>query len=172
MNFDPNDFQDQAALAAMLQRQKMIDLQNQLQSIPANRKLQSIPAHRKCPWCGGLLPGIYPKCTHCASDISWLGNKPFQPGSDNEERARARLQREYAEAQQIKISQVKIEDRQIVACATCQDRRERRHLYNDGLCAHCHYTKKVQIKSDGCLGIFVLIVLPAILILLMNTFNQ
>lgn len=70
MNFDPNDFQDQAAIAAMQQRQKMINSQNQLQSIPANRK---------CPWCGGLLPGQNSKCQHCASEVSWVNGSPYKP---------------------------------------------------------------------------------------------
>ncbi len=54
----------------MLQRQKMINSQNQLQSIPANRK---------CPWCGGLLPGQYSKCQHCASVVSWVNGTPYKP---------------------------------------------------------------------------------------------
>ena len=70
MTYDPNNFQDQAAIAAMLQRQKMINSQNQLQSIPANRK---------CPWCGGLLPGQYSKCQHCSSDVSWVDGFPYKP---------------------------------------------------------------------------------------------
>jgi hypothetical protein len=164
VNYDHNDFQDQAALIAALQRQKMLNSQNQSQRIPANRK---------CPWCGGLLPGKYPKCTHCASDISWVGIKPFQPGSKDEERARKRLS-----AENIEVRQIKIEDRQIVACATCQDRREKRYLYDDGLCASCHYKREIQRKKEEIqrkkerpLVIFVLIVITAILILLINTFN-
>ena len=70
MTYDPNDFQDQAALAAILQRQKLINAQNRQLSIPENRK---------CPWCGGELLGQYSKCQHCASDVCWVDNYPCKP---------------------------------------------------------------------------------------------
>ena len=70
MTFDPDDFQDQAAIAAMLQRQRMINSQNQQQSIPKNRQ---------CPWCGGLLPGQFDKCQHCSSKVSWVAGYPCKP---------------------------------------------------------------------------------------------
>ena len=104
MSYDPNDFQDQAAVAAMLQRQKMINSQNQLQSIPANRK---------CPWCGGLLPGQNSKCQHCSSDVSWVQGLPCKP-QDADYR---RKQIEKVEAGAAKIW-AKIAAR-IVDCKTC-----------------------------------------------------
>ena len=36
----------------------------------------------KCPGCGGRLEGEYPKCKHCASDLTWKNGKPFRPGDE------------------------------------------------------------------------------------------
>ncbi|MDP7269408.1 MAG: hypothetical protein QF408_14695 [Pirellulales bacterium] len=36
----------------------------------------------KCPCCGGRLEGEYPKCMHCASDLTWKDGKPFRPGDE------------------------------------------------------------------------------------------
>jgi hypothetical protein len=164
MSFDPNSFQDQAAIAAMLQRQKLINSQNQPQPIPANRK---------CPWCGGCLSGQYPKCSNCASDISWVGDKPFQPGS-------YAYRRELKELEKSIGRKIKPEDRQIVACESCHDMREKRLMYNDGLCARCHYSLEIQrkkegrerpIKIDRPILIFFLVLGTALLVLLIAFYN-
>jgi uncharacterized paraquat-inducible protein A len=36
----------------------------------------------KCPCCGGRLEEEYPKCMHCASDLTWRNGKPFRPGDE------------------------------------------------------------------------------------------
>ena len=115
MTYDPNNFQDQAAIAAMLQRQKMINSQNQLQSIPANRK---------CPWCGGLLPGQYSKCQHCASEVSWVNYMPYKP-KDAEYVERENLKRwekQQATEKRLKAEAEKLESEiaaRVVFCKKC-----------------------------------------------------
>lgn len=34
----------------------------------------------QCPACGGRLEGVFPKCRHCASDITWITTCPFGCG--------------------------------------------------------------------------------------------
>jgi len=115
MNFDPNNFQDQAAIAAMLQRQKMINSQN---------KLQSIPANRKCPWCGGLLPGIYDKCQHCASQVSWVDGLPCKPQDADSLRRKSleKWEKQQAEEKRSRAKAEKIKSEiaaRVVECKKC-----------------------------------------------------
>ena len=118
MSYDPNDFQDQAAIAAMLQRQRMINSQNQQQSIPKNRQ---------CPWCGGLLPGQYSKCQHCASEVSWVDGLPYKP---QEAEYRERLSFEKWEKEEKRKAEIaakkkKFEealDARVVNCKKCSCR--------------------------------------------------
>ena len=107
MSYDPNDFQDQAALAAMLQRQRMINSQNQQQNIPKNRK---------CPWCGGALQWRNSKCQHCSSDVSWVDGFPCKP---QEEENRRRILDE--KVRQVSALRSKIASR-VVECKKCSCR--------------------------------------------------
>lgn len=63
-------FKIKQLIAAMLQRQRQLDLLSQKKVIPKNRA---------CPWCGGELPGVVRKCMHCASDVSRFEGQPCNP---------------------------------------------------------------------------------------------
>ena len=46
---------------------------------------QTIPeqsGYGRCPTCGGMLVGQYPKCPHCASDVFWVGRVPIKTAQE------------------------------------------------------------------------------------------
>jgi hypothetical protein len=136
MTYDPNDFQDQAALAAILQRQRLINAQNQQQSTPKNQQ-QSIPKNRQCPWCGGRLLGEYLKCAGCSSDIWWSRGKPFRPGSEEEKREKAR------------VLEKEIDGKKICACARCKKMTKKAKLTAISLlCDSCCEIVQTQKKME------------------------
>jgi formylglycine-generating enzyme required for sulfatase activity len=139
MTYDPNDFQDQAAVAAMLQRQRMINSQNQQQSIPKSRQ---------CPWCGGALPGQYSKCQHCASEVSWVDGLPYKP---QEAEYRERLSFEKWEKEEKRKAEIaakkkKFEealDARVVNCKKCSCRVPQTDLISTiDTCKKCAVRKK------------------------------
>lgn len=48
-------------------------------------RLEAMP---QCPFCGGRLEGRFPKCKHCASELSWVGGNACEPGKEDEMRTR------------------------------------------------------------------------------------
>lgn len=46
----------------------------------SRRKAESLMP--SCPHCGGKLPGEFPKCQHCACDISWIDGEPCDPAQE------------------------------------------------------------------------------------------
>ena len=123
MTFDPDDFQDQAAIAAMLQRQRMINSQNQQQSIPKNRQ---------CPWCGGLLPGPFDKCQHCSSEVSWVAGYPCKPQNADSRREQIKKEQEAADKLKLAISL------RVVGCKICRNNVPQRDLISTvKLCHRC-----------------------------------
>ena len=53
------------------------------------RTIPQQPGVQRCPTCGGMLVGPYPKCPHCASEVFWAGNVPTrtaQEATDERER--------------------------------------------------------------------------------------
>ncbi len=107
----------------MLQRQRMINSQNQQQSIPKNRK---------CPWCGGLLPGQNSKCQHCSSDVSWVDGLPYKPQDADYYRQKRR--RRETEVEKLK-SQIAA---RFVNCRKCTCRVPQTDLINTvNTCKKC-----------------------------------
>lgn len=47
----------------------------------SRRKAESLMP--SCPHCGGKLPGEFPKCQHCACDISWIDGEPCDPAEES-----------------------------------------------------------------------------------------
>jgi primosomal protein N'' len=159
MTFDPNDFQDQAAIAAMLQRQKLINAQNQQQSIPENRQ---------CPWCGGGLPGQYSKCQHCASEVSWVDGFPCKP---QEVEYRRKLSNQKWEREERRLAkEKKLKDEiaaRVVNCKKCGCRVPQLNLKSTiDTCDTCHKrTRRSEIVS-----LFVIIAVLALIVTLYNLF--
>jgi hypothetical protein len=142
MTFDPNDFQDQAAIAAMLQRQRMINSQNQQQKIPKNRQ---------CPWCGGLLPGQYSKCQHCSSDVSWVDGLPCKPQDADYRR------REIAQNRQNQKKRNADIVARVVNCKICGSNVPQRDL--ESTIKICNKCKRIVKNAPVILIIAVLILL-------------
>jgi hypothetical protein len=145
MTYDPNDFQDQAAMLAALQRQRQLDLLSQKKVIPKNRA---------CPWCGGELPGVVKKCMHCASDVSWFEGQPCTPENLEQLKKKSQRREEYLS--------------EITKCQDCKCESVRRKL-TDGRCLKCAKKfsaeqQEVARKSTefGCLIAFSLLVIPLI----------
>jgi hypothetical protein len=143
MAYDPNDFQDQAAVLAALQRQRQLELSSRKQVIPKNRA---------CPWCGGELPGVVKKCMHCASDVSWFEGQPCIP--ENLEKLKEESQ------QREKYLNEKTQ------CLDCSLRTLRRDL-EDGRCLTCarklSFEEAIVARKNtniGCLIAFSLLVIP------------
>jgi hypothetical protein len=143
MSYDPNDFQDQAALLAALQRQRQIDLLSQKKVIPKNRA---------CPWCGGELPGVVKKCMHCASNVSWFEKQPCTPENLEQLKKESQRREKYLS--------------EITNCQDCKCESVRRKL-TDGRCLKC--AQKFSAKQSeaarkstefGCLIWFSLLVIP------------
>jgi formylglycine-generating enzyme required for sulfatase activity len=158
MTYDPNNFQDQAAIAAMLQRQKMINSQNQLQSIPANRK---------CPWCGGLLPGQYSKCQHCASEVSWVNYMPYKPKDAEYVQSEnlKRWKKQQATEKWLKAEAKKLESEiaaRVVFCKKCTCRVPQTDLINTvNTCKKC-------ADSEKLISIIVAIAVLIVIVTLIN----
>lgn len=152
MNFDPNDFQDQAELLAVSQRQRQLALQERnLRELEKNGKFleaqklgnspaKNIPRNRTCPWCGGLLAGMYAKCQNCASDISWVGDNPFQPGSREESKEATKLRE--------KIIADKIYAKTIIACQICKVKILIKDSPNHFLCRPCWEARNLKSEQD------------------------
>lgn len=139
MDYDPNDFQDQAAVLAALQRQRQLELSSRKKVIPENRA---------CPWCGGELPGVVKKCMHCASDVSWFEGKPCIP--ENLEQLKEESQRREEHTQQLEKYQ-----NEKTQCRDCKCEFRRKDLTH-GICLKCT-SKSGEL---GCLIIFLLLVMP------------
>jgi hypothetical protein len=159
MTFDPDDFQDQAAIAAMLQRQKMINSQNQQKSIPKNRK---------CPWCGGGLPGQYSKCQYCASELSWVDGFPCKP-QEEEKRRRESLEKwEKAKKQEALLieKEKKLKDEiaaRVVVCRKCGCSVPQLDMKSTiDTCENCTYDR--QTKNYLIVYVLIAIALLALLI--------
>jgi hypothetical protein len=139
MSFDPDDFQDQAAMLAVLQRQKLINAQNQKHSIPKNRQ---------CPWCGGALPGQYSKCQHCSSDVSWVGGLPCKP--QDEDYRKSEIAR--------KIENLKNIEARVVNCKKCGCRVPQLDLKNTiDTCKKCA-TRAVLVSQIMIVVVIAVIV--------------
>jgi|688.fasta_scaffold182985_4 hypothetical protein len=143
MTFDPDDFQDQAAMLAALQRQRQLDLLSQKQVIPKNRA---------CPWCGGELPGVVKKCMHCTSNVSWFEGQPCTPEDLKQ------LEKESQERGKYLNEKTR--------CHDCESEFIRKNL-TDGRCRRC--TNKFYLEQEkdarkstevGCLIAFLLLVIP------------
>ena len=146
MTFDPDDFQDQAAIAAMLQRQRMINSQNQQQSIPKNRQ---------CPWCGGLLPGQFDKCQHCSSKVSWVAGHPCKP--QDADYIRGQIEKESKEKAKL-VAAIK---ERVVNCKGCGCHVPQSDLYvTIKRCEKCDWRFKIVYQCS----IIAFLVLLAILI--------
>lgn len=143
MAYDPNDFQDQAAVLAALQRQRQLELSSRKKIIPENRA---------CPWCGGELPGVVKKCMHCASDVSWFGGQPCNP-EDLDELKEESQRREQQRAKESQQREKYLNEE--TKCLGCNSESIRRNL-TDGRCRKC----KRKDLNYGCLFLFSLLVIP------------
>jgi len=157
MNFDPNDFQDQAELLAVSQRQRQLALQERnLRELEKNGKLlesqrlgnspaRNIPRNRTCPWCGGLLPGRYPKCQNCVSDIIWVENCPYKPEEAKE--AREWIEREkllMEEAVDAESQERCAKENEVVGCQMCGIKMKQKDLVRN-MCRPC---LKTELEKD------------------------
>lgn len=158
MSYDPNDFQDQAAIAAMLQRQRMINSQNQQQNIPKNRK---------CPWCGGLLPGQYSKCQHCSSDVSWVDGLPCKPQDADylREKSLAEWKKQQDKKRRLKAEAEKLRSEiaaRVVKCKKCTWRVPQTDLINTvNTCEKCADVEQFiyRIKAIAVLTVIVTLII-------------
>ena len=64
-----NDFNERAARKAERARKT------------EEARIKSLP---QCPLCGGRLEGQFQKCSHCASDLSWIEGRPCEFGKEQE----------------------------------------------------------------------------------------
>ena len=143
MTYDPNDFQDQAAVLAALQRQRQLDLLSQKKVIPKNRA---------CPWCGGELPDVVKKCMHCASNVSWFEGQPCTPEDLDKLKKESQRREKYLNEE--------------TRCLDCNSESIRRKL-TDGRCLKCAQKlsaeKAIVARKEmnlGCLFFFSLLVIP------------
>ncbi len=157
MTFDPDDFQDQAAIAAMLQRQRMINSLNQKQSIPENRK---------CPWCGGLLPGQYSKCQHCTSDVSWVDGLPCKPQEEDLLRSISLEKRKKQQVKEERLNKLKSEiAARVVNCNKCGCRVPQLDLKSKiDTCDKCFKKKNSIVLLVFCIFIAFLAILQILLL--------
>jgi acyl carrier protein len=87
--FDPLDFNDQADLLGVLQRQEMLRRMKEQENRQRSNDRggtppEPPPKNRECPFCGGRLAGEFPKCPNCASDVAWVRGFPCKPGKEQE----------------------------------------------------------------------------------------
>lgn len=71
----------------------------ELQAQATQEELARLAQLPQCPWCGGRIEGMFPKCMHCTSDLVWVENIPCQPAKEADLRRRLADERAQAVAE-------------------------------------------------------------------------